>query len=276
MIRPNSITGWFKALPCALLVVSNATHAQQWQPSLATVASLRTGGATIVSSDSLEMDDGNIAFVTYWEARSHHYLDVYRCIDVVDSTFQALSQECWSALRPTGRGPVVHEGVRSSNDICGTPNDLGGISEAAYCAFTRSAVIRTPYFELAIEPPEDEGLVSVSDEGRALFITSPPWPSSTFLEVRATSRRERNFFARTATTPEILDLADDDTECTLVTISNREWAACRTSDAPGIRTHYLIQDDLLYEVSFNEDVPAEVRVRLDRVFSTLKPVSEEG
>lgn len=266
------MAAWFEAFVCALFLVASPLHAQQWKPSLASTASLRTGEAKLVSSDSLEMDGGNIALITYWEARSSHSLDVYRCIDVVDSAFEQISQQCWSALRPTGRGPVVNEDVRSSNDICGSPDDLSGISEAAYCAFTQSAVIRTPYFGVVIEPLEDEGLVSVSDDGHTLLITSPPWPSSMFLEVRATRRRERDFFADAETTPEILELADDETQCELITISNREWAACRSNDAPTISTHYLIHDDMLYEVSFNEHVPAEARLRLDRIVSTLDPL----
>jgi hypothetical protein len=156
------------------------------------------------------------------------------------------------------------------------PVDLGGISQAAYCSFTRPSEIRTPYFEIVIEPLEDEGLVSVSDQGRTLFITSPPWPGAAFLEVRASNRRERDFFERTETTRGILELEDGETQCELITISNREWAVCRSNDAPNIRTRYRIAGDMLYEVSFNDDVRGDVRLRSDRIFSTLDPVQGEN
>jgi len=51
--------------------------------------------------------------VTYWEVRSSRDLDIYRCVDVVDKAFTAVSQTCWSALalRPSGRGPAVRSGI---------------------------------------------------------------------------------------------------------------------------------------------------------------------
>jgi hypothetical protein len=82
---------------------SAASHAQQWQPSLATTASLRTGKAELVTSDALDLGTGRIALITYWELRTTDDLDVYRCIDIVDSQFASERQECWRVLRPSGR-----------------------------------------------------------------------------------------------------------------------------------------------------------------------------
>jgi hypothetical protein len=256
---------------CTLLFFG-AAHAQQWEPSLASPASLRTGGASLASSDAVALDDGNLALITYWEVRTSRDLDVYRCIDVVDSAFVPVSQRCWSALRPTGRGPVTIDGVFSSNDICGRPDDLGDLSEAAYCSFSKPMKVRTPYFELVIEPFEDEGLVAVVEEGRSLVLTSPPWPSSVYLEVRATNKEGRPFFADVSSATEIPDKSNDDTQCTAVTVFNRIWAACRSRTSPGTATSYLIDNDLLYEATYTADLPESFQRQVDSILATLEPV----
>jgi hypothetical protein len=258
-----------------LVVCCGTASAQQWQPSLASAASLRTARATLVSSDVLKKDGDRVALITYWEARTSDNLDVYRCVDLVDSAFKELGEQCWRALRPTGRGPIVTKGVVSSNDICRKPDNLNGFSEAAYCSFERRAVIATPYFRLVIEPFQDRGLVAVSDQGHTLLVTNPPWPGSAFFEVRATNRRDRALFAAVKTTRAIPSLADDKTNCKLVTVSNREWAACRSDDAPNVRTYYLVRDDLLYEVSVTANAPDAARAVLDRMLSTLEPIAQE-
>jgi hypothetical protein len=48
-------------------------------------------------------------------------------------------------------------------------------------------------------------------------------------------------------------------------------AACRSRDAP-VGTNHLILGDTIYEVSFSLGIPAEVRARIDRVFSTFEPL----
>jgi hypothetical protein len=257
------------------LLFFGAAHAQQWEPSLASTASLRTGGASLASSDAVTLDDGNLALITYWEVRTSHDLDVYRCIDVVDSAFAPLSQQCWSVLRPAGRGPATIDGVLSSRDICGRPDDLGGLSEAAYCSFSKPTKLRTPYFELMIEPFDDEGLVAVGEEGRSLVLTSPPWPSWVFLEVRATNKGDRPFFTDVSSTAEIPGKSNDDTQCALVTVSNRVWAACRSRTSLGATTYYLIDDNLLYEVSYTADLPESVQGQVDSILATLEPVRPE-
>jgi hypothetical protein len=92
-------------------VLSAEPAAAQWVPSLATIASLRTGHAALTSSDAIALAGGKLALVTYWESRTSHDLDIYRCIDVVDKAFNGVSQTCWSALRPSGRGPTVLDNV---------------------------------------------------------------------------------------------------------------------------------------------------------------------
>ena len=55
-----------------------------WQETGATTASLRTGGAYLVSSDAIEIDDEKTALVTYWilpEGADNQ--EVYRCVDIV-------------------------------------------------------------------------------------------------------------------------------------------------------------------------------------------------
>jgi hypothetical protein len=82
---------------------SLATATDQWQPTLATVAALRTAGAHIMSTDALPLERGRIALITYWEVRSETDLDVYRCVDIVNSDMEGISHECRKVLRPTGR-----------------------------------------------------------------------------------------------------------------------------------------------------------------------------
>ena len=76
-----------------------------WQKTGATTASLRTGGAYLVSSDAIEVDDEKTAFVTYWiwpEGADNQ--EVYRCVDIVATIdFAHAAQRCWKVLRARGR-----------------------------------------------------------------------------------------------------------------------------------------------------------------------------
>lgn len=90
---------------CRVLSAEPATA--QWVHSLATIASLRTGHAALTSSNAIKLAGDRLALITYWEVRTAHDLDVYRCIDVVDDAFNAVSETCWSALRPSGRATVM-------------------------------------------------------------------------------------------------------------------------------------------------------------------------
>ena len=105
-----------------LLPLCVTANAAEWEQSLATVPALRTGGASLVSSDALMIEGGRYALITYWESRSPDDVDFYRCVDIADSTFATVRQDCWKALRPTGRDPVRISQVTSSDDICGRQN----------------------------------------------------------------------------------------------------------------------------------------------------------
>ena len=76
-----------------------------WQETGATTASLRTGGAYLVSSDAIEIDDEKTALVTYWiwpEGADNQ--EVYRCVDIVAKVdFAHAAQKCWKVLRALGR-----------------------------------------------------------------------------------------------------------------------------------------------------------------------------
>jgi hypothetical protein len=94
----------------ALLAAILPAQAAQWQHTLATTASLRTGGARLISSDALALDDGESALITYWEIlHATADLDIYRCVDVVGRQFSPLRQTCWKVLTPAGRPPVQDE-----------------------------------------------------------------------------------------------------------------------------------------------------------------------
>jgi hypothetical protein len=75
----------------------------EWEDSLASIPALRTAGASLVSSDALVLEGESYALITYWESRSRDDVDFYRCVDVTDSSFATVQQNCWKALRPTGR-----------------------------------------------------------------------------------------------------------------------------------------------------------------------------
>jgi hypothetical protein len=98
-------------------VLSAEPAAAQWVHSLATIASLRTGHAALTSSNAIKLSGDRLALITYWELRTAHDLDVYRCIDVVDNAFNAVRETCWSALRPSGRVPAVLKNVPGRNGI---------------------------------------------------------------------------------------------------------------------------------------------------------------
>ena len=76
-----------------------------WQTTGATTASLRTGGAYLVSSDVIDVDDEKAALVTYWiwpEGADNQ--EVYRCVDIVATVdFAHAAQRCWKVLRARGR-----------------------------------------------------------------------------------------------------------------------------------------------------------------------------
>lgn len=99
------MTRWFALSLLVMLLPAQA--AEEWEQTLATTSSLRTGGARLVASDALSLDDGDSALVTYWEiVRDAGNLDVYRCVDVVGHDFAAQRQTCWKVLTPIGPRPV--------------------------------------------------------------------------------------------------------------------------------------------------------------------------
>jgi hypothetical protein len=76
-----------------------------WENTGATTASLRTGGAYLVASDAIRVDDEKTALVTYWiwpEGADNQ--EVYRCVDIVATVdFAHAAQKCWTILRARGR-----------------------------------------------------------------------------------------------------------------------------------------------------------------------------
>ena len=79
-------------------------QAAEWEQTLATTSSLRTGGARLVASDALKLDDGESALITYWEVpHDAAGMDIYRCVDVVGQQFSPRRQTCWKVLTPAGR-----------------------------------------------------------------------------------------------------------------------------------------------------------------------------
>ena len=85
----------------ALAAIVTTSYAAEWEQTLASTSSLRTGGARLVSSDVLKGDDGESALITYWESDpSRSNREIYRCVDIVGVDFAPLRQTCWKVLTP--------------------------------------------------------------------------------------------------------------------------------------------------------------------------------
>lgn len=99
------MTKWYVLV---LLIAMFPAGAAEWEQTLASTASLRTGGARLVSSDVLQVDNSESALITYWEsAPDAADRDIYRCVDIVGPDFSPLRQTCWKILTPTSRRPVA-------------------------------------------------------------------------------------------------------------------------------------------------------------------------
>lgn len=240
----------------ALLLI-NSANAAEWEQSLATVPALRTGGASLVSSDAIEMESGRYALITYWEVRSRNELDFYRCVDITDSTFATVQQDCWKALRPTGRAPTTISNVTSSNDICGQRNVPSDAENVAFCAFSRSFNLRTPYFEIALSPFENGGLVAVREQGRHLIVVDGDLPASVLLNVRAGILANEPDLSGISATNDFVTNPPDGLQCTVEPIADREWAVCRQDGFPTDVVQYFIEEDTVYQVGFNTDLSAD-------------------
>jgi len=93
----------------ALLLAATtfSVQAAEWEQTLASTASLRTGGAHLVSSDVLKVDDEESALITYWEsATDTASREIYRCVDIVGPDFSPLRQTCWKVLTPAEPRPA--------------------------------------------------------------------------------------------------------------------------------------------------------------------------
>lgn len=257
------------------MLVCTAAQADPWEPSLASVASLRTGGASLVSSDSLQLEREHFALITYWEARSESDLDVYRCIDMTDSSFATISQTCWRALRPTGRAPRVIDRVASSQDLCGQPNSQSRFGEIAFCEFSNAFTVQTAFFKIVLDPFEDGGLVAVRDEGRYLLVTDEDLPASVFFEVRAESVSAYPELSGLTGPKDLLAQPPEGLMCEPSTIAAMEWIRCEATDAPLSNIHYLMLGSTVYSVLFNSDASLADSQTIGRMFDSLQ-LSESG
>ncbi len=257
------------------MLVCTAARAEPWESSLASVASLRTGGARLVSSDSIQLEPEKVALITYWEARSESDLDIYRCVDITDSSFATISQRCWRALRPTGRAPRVVDGVTSSQDLCGQPNSPSRNSSIAFCAFSNPFTVQTAYFKVVLDPFEDGGLVAVRDEGRYLLVTDEKLPASVFFEVRAASAAAYPELLGLAGPEDLLARPPEGLMCEPATISETQWIRCEAPDAPLSVIHYSMTGSTVYSVVFNSDASLADSQTLGLMFDSLQ-LSKSG
>lgn len=237
----------------ALLLI-NTANATEWESSLATIPALRTGGADLVSSDALEIDGGRYALITYWEVRSQNDLDFYRCVDIADSRFATVHQDCWKALRPTGRAPTTVSDVTSSDDLCGRRSVPGNEENAAFCTFSRSFNLKTPYFEIALSPFENGGLVAVREQGRNLIVADGELPASVLLNVRAGTLRDEPELSGISETNDFVTNAPEGLKCAVEEIAGREWAVCHQDSIPTDVVRYSIEGDMVYQVGFGADL----------------------
>lgn len=256
-----------------LFLLFGIANGAEWEQSLATVPALRTGGASLVSSDALTIEGGRYALITYWESRSRDDVDFYRCVDIADSTFATVRQDCWKALRPTGRGPVTVSHVTSSDDICGPPNAASTTESVAFCAFSRSFVLATPYFEIALSPFETGGLVAVREQGRHLIVSDSGLPASVLLNVRAGILADEPELAGIASTDDLAADPPEGQQCSIEEFAGRKWAGCRADSFPTNVVQYLIEGDTVYQVGFNTDLSAADLAVVRATMRSLRPGS---
>jgi len=237
------------------------------------VPALRTGGASLVSSDAIEIEGGRYALITYWENRSGDDLDFYRCVDIADSTFATVRQNCWKAQRPTGRGPTTFSDVTSSDDICGQVDVASNAENVAFCAFSRSFNLSTPYFEIALSPFEKGGLVAVREQGRHLIVIDDDLPASVLLNVRAGMLGDEPELSGLTATNHFVTNAPEGLQCALEIIAGLEWAVCRKDGIPTDVVQYFIEEDAVYQVGFNTDLPADDLAVVRATIFSLRPGS---
>lgn len=256
-----------------LLSFVGLAEAAEWEQSLATVPSLRTGGASLVSSDAVEIESDRYALITYWESRSRNDVDFYRCVDIADSTFATVRQDCWKALRPTGRAPATVSGVTSSDDICGEPNRAVGAESIAFCNFSESLVLTTPFFEIALSPFEQGGLVAVREQGRHLIVVDESLPASVLLEVRAGNLADQSELTEATSAADIVRQPPDGFQCAVEDFAGREWAVCRPDSAAASIVQFLIDGDTLYQAGFDSDVSATDMTIVRATLLSFHPIS---
>jgi hypothetical protein len=252
MVQSAASTMNWRSLIALLLI--HSANAAEWEQSLATVPALRTGGASLVSSDAIEIEGRRYALITYWETRSGDDLDFYRCVDIADSTFATVRQNCWKALRPTGRGPTTVSDVTSSDDICGRPDGASNAGNVAFCTFSRPFNLSTPYFEIALSPFENGGLVAVREQGRHLIVIDEDLPASVLLNVRAGILGDEPELSRISATNDFVANPPEGFQCAIETFSGREWAVCRQDGFPTNVVQYFIEEGEVYQVGFNTDL----------------------
>ena len=256
-----------------LFLFIGIADAAEWERSLATVPALRTGGASLVSSDALPIDGGRYALITYWESRLRDDVDFYRCVDIADSTFATLEQDCWKALRPTGRGPATVSRVTSSNDLCGRPNAVSNAGSVGFCGFSRSFILSTPFFEATLSPFESGGLVAVREQGRHLIVSDDELPASVLLNIRAGILADEQELAGISSTNDFATAPPDGLQCSIEDFAGRDWAVCQTDGFPTNVVQYLIEEDTVYQVGFNTDVSALDLAVVRAIMLSLKPGS---
>lgn len=218
----------------------------------------------------MPLDHGRFALITYWEAGSESDSDVYRCVDIADSSFETLNQRCWRALRPSGRAPPVVDGVTSSRDLCGQPNAQSPFGEIAFCDFSDAFTVRTAYFSLVLEPFENGGLVSVSNGGRHLLVTDEELPASVFFEVRADSPAAYPELSGLTGPDDLLTRPPEGSTCVPVTISTATWIRCEATDTPLSVTHYTKKGGTVYSVAFGSDASLVDSRTIGLMFDSLQ------
>lgn len=252
------------------LLACTTAQADPWEASLASVASLRTGGASLVSSDSLQIDNGQFALITYWEARTESNLDFYRCVDITDSSFATGSEQCWRALRPTGRAPRVAASVTSTGNLCGQPDSQSGFGEIAFCGFSDPFTLETNHFRITLDPFENGGLVAVRDEGRYLLVTDEALPASAFFEVRMDAPTASSALTELADSELLSERIPDARQCEPVSVAGREWLRCDSPEPPLSVAHYLFTNSAVFTVAYNSDNSPENNRTIESMFRSLR------
>jgi hypothetical protein len=119
-------------------------------------------------------------------------------------------------------------------------------------------------------PFEDGGSVYVGENGRVLVVTTQEILSPVFLEVQAVQRAAHPEFVNYESMAEFLASPSDTAQCEAQVVREREWALCQQADFPGSVVRYLLEQDMVYQVSATSSASVADAELIESMISSLR------